>query len=286
MADWHIVPVTPLEPPFNSLHGAQALHSVREPRGTCRSVCSQPRLLGVRRNLGEARHALVHPGSGAPPPHARLDPPDHPAHEAHPPHSLPLSCAAAASLVAACERLPATRDVLHELCGRMQLGDRGEVRKSAQPAANARAALARAIRCGCGGTRLTAYARARRAADCSDTMARRARRARRRARRPRAAPCTRAALELARHSPRRALRIRQPEASRDGRRCHRPRREHHAQPCATEGGLQPCRRLQPHRADRHRLRRQHIAQPPSEALHKNRSVHGATENVCAKPPQS
>ena len=55
--------------------------------------------------------------------------------------------AAAASLVAACERLPATRDVLHELCGRMQLGDRGEVREIAQPAANARAALARAIRC-------------------------------------------------------------------------------------------------------------------------------------------
>ena len=36
--------------------------------------------------------------------------------------------AAAASLVAACERLLATRDALHELCGRMQLGDRGEVR--------------------------------------------------------------------------------------------------------------------------------------------------------------
>ena len=55
--------------------------------------------------------------------------------------------AAAASLVAACERLPATRNVLHELGDRMQLGDRGGVRESAQPAANAQSALARAIRC-------------------------------------------------------------------------------------------------------------------------------------------
>ena len=247
----------------------------------------EPRLLGARRNLGEARHALVHPASGAPRAHARLDPPDHPAHEAHPPHGLTLSSRCGQlgrRLPAPAERLPATRDALHELCSRMQLGDRGEVCESAQPTGEcAGGSRARHTLHHRGGTlparalgdqptasvvrSCAACRRLQRHDGASDTARKTAREAaarcalhacRTRAREAQPAPC---------HA--------HPPASGEPRRCHRPRREHHAQPCATEGGLQPRRRPQPHRADRHRLRRQHLAQP-----HRHLTTHGGLQRGC------
>ena len=191
----------------------------------------------------------------------------------------------------------ATVQVMAAVAKEVQLGDRGEVRESAQPAGECArgspgGSRARHTLHHRGGTlpacalsatsrRLTAYARARHAADCmqryngaSDTARNTAREAaarwsalhacRTRAREAQLAPCLV-------HPP--------ASASRDAAkpvialaasttRSRVPRKV----ACSR---VAVSRRLQPHRADRHRLRRQHLAQPPSVALHKNCGPDGA-----------